>query len=326
MNDIWASVPRDAQWYVTEAIVEAQDMGKGIALGYPLGFKTFDHFFRLKNGQFTVIAGRPAMGKTSFALQIAFNMAMQLSASEDDAGKVVFFSAEMSGVELFHKLASQLSGVNLQSGYAGKWTAADSEAFENTLLSLTNLPLMVNDLNIIKTEEIKGNLIDMAESGTPPRAIFFDYIELAADEDARQESQRIAQVAQRLKNIAATLKIPVIGLSQVNRAVDNESSKIPYLINLAGSDTVARMADKVMTMMRPGYYLRNGQSAACELATDISDTCYISIQKDRFGRAGQTFRMKLNEQTFQFSDFEPPREPSRFVNDLSSKKPSEFGG
>lgn len=297
-------------------------MARGVALGYPLGFKTFDHFFRLKNGQFIVIAGRPAMGKTSFALQIAHNIAESLMDSDDTAGRVVFFSAEMSGVELFHKIASQQSGINLQAGYAGRWTPEESALFEETLASLTHLPLMVNDLNMMATEKMKSNLTDMVDSGLIPRAIFFDYIELAADEDSRQEHNRIAQVAQRLKAIAAQFKIPVIGLSQVNRQAEAEASKIPYLSNLAGSDTVARMADKVLTLMRPGYYLRNGQQAACEFPSDITDTCYVSIQKDRFGRAGQTFRLKLNERTFSFSDMHPPRDPVREVMDLRSKKPS----
>lgn len=322
--DAWGSVPRGADWYVEDALLEADEMALGKRIGTPLGFKTFDSFFRLKDGQLMVIAGRPAMGKTSFALQIAYNMAQLLRST---TGRVVFYSAEMTGVELFHKMAAMNSGMNLQQGYGGKWSSADADEFKRALNDLRDLPLLVNDLNLISTEHMVKDLEDMVNVGTPPRALFFDYIELAADKagDKMGENHRIAQVAQRLKHIAMTFKIPVIAMSQVNRQTEAEANKIPYLANLAGSDTVARMADKVLSLMRPGYYLRNGQQAACEVPLDVDSTCYVSVQKDRFGRAGQTFRMRVNEETFRFTDMNPPVDPDRFVMDLRAKRPSELG-
>jgi len=309
---------------VAEAAREAQEMAAGTPQGYGLGFKTFDHFFRIKDGQVLVLAGRPAMGKTSLALQIAHNMCRQLTPHSKE--KIVFYSAEMSGTQLFQKLASNLSGVNLQAGYAGRWTSADSAEYNRVLNSLSRMPMLVSDLNIVKTDNIRSNLDDVVTAGVVPAAVFLDYIELAADEDhTRQEHTRIAQIMQKLKQIAMHYQIPVIALSQVNRMTESESSKIPYLSNLAGSDTVARMADKVLTLMRPGYYIKNGQQAACELASDAQDTCYVSIQKDRFGRAGQTFRLRVDETTYRFTDFDPPRDPSRVVMNLKARKPSELG-
>jgi replicative DNA helicase len=299
-------------------------MASGAPQGYGLGFKTFDHFFRLKAGQVLVIAGRPAMGKTSFALQIAHNLCRQMTPGTKD--RVIFYSAEMSGTQLFQKLASNLSGVNLQAGYAGRWSAADAAEYHRVLNGLSRMPMLVSDLNIVRTDNIRNNLDDMVASGIQPSAVFLDYIELAADEDnGRQEHTRIAGIMQKLKQIAMHYKIPVVALSQVNRQTESESSKIPYLANLAGSDTVARMADKVLTLMRPGYYIKNGQQAACELASDAANTCYVSIQKDRFGRAGQTFRLHVDESTYRFGDFEPPRDPERIVMNLKARKPSELG-
>lgn len=324
MSNAWDSIPRDAEWYVEDALREAQFMAQGVAQGYAMGFKTFDHFFRLRDGQFTVIAGRPAMGKTSLALQVAYNIAQQLVDTGDEAGRVVFFSAEMSGVELFHKLASQISGVNLQEGYAGRWSQTDADIFQGTLRALASLPLLVNDLNVIRTEDMRENLESMKLVGLAPRALFFDYIELGADDDKIKENERVAQIAFRLKNIASTMRIPVVGLSQVNRLVESEASKMPLMVNLAGSDSVPRVADKVLTLMRPGYYLRNGMSAACEVETDKEGVCYVSVQKDRFGRAGQTFRLAVNERTYQFRDFPSPGLPERAVRNLKSRRADEF--
>jgi replicative DNA helicase len=326
-TNAWESIPKESDWYVEEALNEAKLMATGVPQGYAMGFRTFDHFFRLKNRQFVVIAGRPAMGKTSFALQIAYNMAMELLAQGDTQGRIVFYSAEMSGVELYHKIASQLTGINLQEGYAGRWSERDAEWFQETLESLRPLPLMVNDLNLIKTAHMLEGLEGMVASGLLPRAVFFDYIELGADDDKYKENERVAQIAYRLKHIASILNIPVIGLSQVNRAVEGEASKMPLMVNLAGSDSVPRTADKVLTLMRPGYYLRNGMSCACEYDADKEGVCYVSVQKDRFGRAGQTFRLALNERTYKFEDYPIAAGGlaiDRLVRDLRSKPASDY--
>lgn len=323
-HNAWDTMPKSSDWYVAQALQEAEVMSRGVPTGYPLGFKTFDSFFRLRTGQFMVIAGRPAMGKTSFALQVAMNLCKVLEDAGDIDGRIVFYSAEMHGVELYHKMASQISGVNLQKGYAGRWTSDESDLFKKVLDSLGDLPMVVSDLSLVKTERMEEELHDLRAAGLLPRAVFFDYIELADDQDARQENVRVAQIAQRLKHIAQTFDIPVVGLSQVNRLVESDASKMPMLANMAGSDTVARMADKVLVLMRPGYYLRNGIACACEENADAQDICYVSIQKDRFGRAGQTFRMALNEDTFCFGDVDPVRN-KRPVYDLKARKPSDVG-
>lgn len=325
--NVWENMPKDSKWYVGAAQAEIDDIASGKLTGFATGFKTFDGFFRIKPGQLVVIGGRPAMGKTSFALQLAYNFAAQLQAQGDTDGRILFFSAEMTGVQLYHKLASGLSGVNLQRGYTGKWTQQDSDDFTRTLGGLATLPLAVSDLNMVTVNRMHDDIADMITSGVFPKAVFFDYIELAADEAGigEREYGRIAAVAQKLKRLAMHYGIPVIALSQVNRVTEGEANKMPYLSNLAGSDTVSRMADKVLTLMRPGYYLRNGQSAACENIGDLQDTCYVSIQKDRFGRAGQTFRLRVNEETYLFSDMNPPREPPRVVMNLKARKPGDFG-
>lgn len=325
--NIWDNLPKDSKWYVNQARAEIDELANGTPTGYAMGFKTFDGFFRIKPGQLLVVAGRPAMGKTSFALQLAYNFSKHLQSIGDSDGRILFFSAEMTGVQLYHKLASGLSGINLQRGYAGKWSQQDTDDFNRALMGLSGLPLSVSDLNTVTIGRMHEDVADMMAAKVPPRALFFDYIELAADEGGvgEREHGRIAQVAQKLKRLGMQYGIPVVALSQVNRQTDGEANKMPYLSNLAGSDTVSRMADKVLTLMRPGYYLRNGQSAACENAQDLQDTCYVSIQKDRFGKSGQTFRLRVNEQTFMFSDMNPPMDPPRNVMNLKARKPGDFG-
>lgn len=323
IQKVWETLPRPASYYAVEAKKEAVLMAKGVPLGLPTGFAVIDRTVRMREGQLIVLAARSSMGKTSMALQIAMNNALRMQQTWDD-GLVVFFSAEMTGAELFQKMASTRSGVNLQDGYAGRWTQQDASNFHAALDDLSTLPLVVNDLTQIRTENMRDNLRMLADMGRPPRLIVFDYIEIAADDDKYKENERIAQVVHRLKAIARDLKVPVLALSQINREIEKESRhRLPMLHNLAGSDAVGRTADKVITMLVPNYYLRTGVSCACEYIEDSRHTAYISVQKDRFGARAQTFRLRFDAHTASFSDLDDTDYRGPYVNRLSTRQPSE---
>lgn len=322
-NPLWVSLPRPAGWYVAEAKRETQLMSKGGAIGLPTGFSTLDGSFRLRGGQLTVIAARTSMGKTSFALQVAMHNAMLLQQTWDD-GCVLFFSAEMSGVELFQKMASVQSGINLQRGYAGLWSQRESDLFMQHLQDLDGIPLIINDLNVIRTDAMRDNIQMMKDAGRPVRMVVFDYIELGADDDKFKDHERIAQIVFRLKGIARAFDIPVLALSQINREIEKESRhRIPLMTNLAGSDAVGRTADKVLTMMIPQYYLSTGVSCACEYPQDSRDTAYISVQKDRFGKRGTIYRFGFNPTTACFTDIDNFDPRGRVVENLNVRSREE---
>lgn len=286
-------------------------------MGLPTGFSVIDRQFRMRDGQLIVVAARSSFGKTSLAVQIAMHNAELLEKTWDD-GVVVFFSAEMSGAELFQKMASMKSGVNLQKGYAGMWTPDESKAFMDALDDLSTLPLVVNDLNQIKTETMRENLQVLANAGRKPRLVVFDYIELGADNDKVRENERIATVVQRLKAIARELNIPVLALSQINREIEKESRhRLPLVHNLAGSDAVGRTADKVLTILIPQIYLKMGIACACEYIEDSLHTAYVSIQKDRFGNRGTIFRLKWTPTTTSFGDLDSLDVRPRYVEKLT---------
>lgn len=318
-------LPRPASWYVTEALYEAQLMGTGIPLGLPTGFDTLDSVFRLREGQLIVIAARSSMGKTSLALQIAMHNALLFQAMGED-GCVVFFSAEMSGAELFSKMASARSGANLQRGYAGQWTPAETQAFQQELHDLSDIPLIVNDLTAIKTQDMVSGLSLLRNAGRTPRMIVFDYIELGADDDKFKEHERVAQIVTRLKVIAREANIPVLALSQVNRDLEKESRhRMPLMHNLAGSDAVGRTADKVLTLMTPANYLNTGVACACQFEEDSLNTAYVSIQKDRFGMRGTTYRLVFDPMTASFRDLDETDPRGRVVTQLNVRTAEDIG-
>ncbi len=323
ITSVWQTVPRPASWFAEAAKIEAREMGRGVPMGLPTGFSTIDSSFRMKEGQLVVLAARSSMGKTSLALQIAMNNAIRLQAAWDD-GVVLFFSAEMSGAELFHKMASIRSGLNLQDGHAGRWTQQQGNDFIAILDELSSLPLVINDLNQIKTEAMRDGIQLLSDVGKPVRMIVFDYIELGADDDKFKEHERVAQVVQRLKRIALDFKIPVLALSQINREIEKESRhRMPLIHNLAGSDSVGRTADKVLTMLIPNYYLKTGVSCACEYIEDSHRTAYISVQKDRFGARGTIWRLAFDPKTASFHDIDTSDFRGRYVHKLNTRQPSE---
>lgn len=323
MQQVWMTAPRNAAWFVEEAKREAALMATGVPMGLPTGFRVMDRSLRLREGQLIVLAARSSMGKTSLALQIAMHNALNLRDAWDD-GCVVMFSAEMSGAELFQKMASIQSGVNLQDGYAGRWSADNARAFNDALDGLSDLPLIVNDLNAITTQHMRENLATLKNAGKPPRMIVFDYIELGADNDRLKENERVSQIVYRLKQIARDLKIPVLALSQINREIEKESRhRLPMMHNLAGSDAVGRTADKVLTMLVPNYYLRTGIACACEYIEDSRNTAYVSVQKDRFGARAHTFRLRFHPQTASFHDIDPTDPRGPYVLRLQTRTPDD---
>jgi len=323
MQQVWLTLPRPAAIFAQEAKQEALLMARGVPVGLPTGFGILDRHIRLRNGQLIVVAARSSFGKTSLALQIAHYNAQLMQAQWED-GVVVFFSAEMSGAELFQKMASAQSGVNLQRGYSGQWTQAEADAFHAALDTLATLPLVVNDLNQIKTETMRDNLKTLANAGRTPRLVVFDYIELGADDEKYKENERIALVTHRLKAIARELDLPVLALSQINREIEKESRhRLPLIHNLAGSDAVGRTADKVLTMLIPHMYLKMGISCACEYIEDSINTAYVSIQKDRFGARGTTIRLRWQPETASFSELDASDTRPRYVEQFTNRSPED---
>jgi hypothetical protein len=120
--------------------------------------------------------------------------------------------------------------------------------------------------------------------------------------------------------------VPVLALSQVNRDLEKESRhRLPLIQNLAGSDSVGRTADKVLTMMVPANYLNTGIACACQYEADSVDTAYVSVQKDRFGARGVTYRLGFNPTTASFRDVDETDPRGRVVTQLTVRNSIDIG-
>lgn len=269
----------------------------GVVDGRSTGFKTLDTHFMLLGGELTLIAARPSMGKTSLAMQIAQNVGRQLR-SEDDIGAVTIFSAEMSGVDLFIRMTCALTGINMDTTRRGKATQQEYSELQETARTLRGLPIWIDDAAGPTTGSMLAQLSEL-QLTLPPRLMIFDFVELGGDL-AQREDIRIGNILRNLKGISKKLDIPVLAISQLSREVEARSTKMPILSDLRYSGMAEQIADKVVFVMRPEYYIR--RQMQCDVPeADRKGIAYIMVAKNRNGPVGM-LKMAFIEDRMKFAD------------------------
>lgn len=268
--------------------------------GVPSGFATLDKVtYGWQPTDLIILAARPAVGKTAFALNLARSAA--LNASKPTG--VAFFSLEMSASQLVARILSAESEVDLEKITRG--TLADYEMQQlqtKGVNRLANAPIFIDDtaaLNIFELRAKCRRLKNKHDIGL----IIIDYLQLmsgSGDKGSNRE-QEISQISRALKGLAKELSVPIIALSQLSRAVETrkEGNKIPQLSDLRESGAIEQDADMVMFLYRPDYY-NNDQNANGE---DQRGLTQVKIAKHRNGSLETIdLRAKLNIQKFEIWD------------------------
>ena len=279
-----------------DVMAEMESWQNGTALqGESTGFPDIDKIMRLNAGELILCAARPSMGKSALAMAIAENVARN-----NPLGSVLVFSAEMTSRSLGHRMVSARASVN---GHRLRTAIADANEFDQAFTAATdlgNLPLYIDESSNITTEQIYYRAA-MANQQRNVKLIVFDFVELGADEPAKRsdgEEQRISMIARGLKSIAKNLGVPVLALSQLNRDCEKRQDKLPMLADLRYSGMLEQVADVVMFIMRPEYYISKNQS--CYLDESVSKldyrdgkhphsagVAYLMIAKQRNGPTGR---------------------------------------
>lgn len=280
--DIFQSDLRPMQYWHVRAQEKVDLWKQGIAEGYSTGFKTLDSWARLVAGELTLIAARPSQGKTALAMQFAENLARQLQA-DGDPGCVAVFSAEMSGWSLYQRMAGALAGVNTHKLRSGKGTPLEFAGLEDAMERLRNLPIWIDDNTGPTTAQMLEQLSRLTED-IPVRMMVFDFVELGGDR-AQKEDLRISAITHNLKGIAKSLQIPVVALSQLNRDVESRANKMPALSDLRYSGMLEQLADNVLFIMRPEYYVERAQHVDVP-QEDKQGIAYVQYAKNRHGPVG----------------------------------------
>jgi len=263
-------------------------------VGVPTGLTDLDdRLGGLHNSDLIIIAGRPSMGKTALATNIAFHAAKKIQ----DVGKkstIAFFSLEMSSEQLSTRILAEQSRIKSNDIRRGKISEDQFDKFIETSKNISELPLYIDETPAISIAALSNRArrikrlygLDM---------VVIDYIQLMRASNFKEgRVQEISEITQGLKALAKELAVPVLALSQLSRAVESRDIKKPQLSDLRESGSIEQDADVVMFVYREAYYLEKlePRPATIEHAewqskmNEVSNLAEIIIGKQRHGPTG----------------------------------------
>ncbi len=263
-------------------------------VGVPTGLRDLDDKLGgLHKSDLVIIAGRPSMGKTALATNIAFNAAKKIQ-EMGEKSSVAFFSLEMSSEQLSTRILAEQSRIKSNDIRRGKISEEQFDKFIETSKDISELPLYIDETPAITIAALSNRArrikrlygLDM---------VVIDYIQLMrASNSNNGRVQEISEITQGLKALAKELAVPVLALSQLSRAVEQRDDKKPQLSDLRESGSIEQDADVVMFVYREAYYLQGKEPrpATVEHAewqakmNEVSHLAELIIQKQRHGPTG----------------------------------------
>jgi len=264
-------------------------------VGVPTGLTDLDsRLGGLHKQDLVIIAGRPSMGKTALATNIAFHAAKNIE-KKGSKSTIAFFSLEMSSEQLSTRILSEQSRIRSNDIRRGKVSEKEFEQFIETSKNISELPLYIDETPAITIAAI-SNRSRRIKRLFGLELIVVDYIQLMKSSGKKEYNrvQEISEITQGLKALAKELNVPVLALSQLSRAVEHRDDKKPQLADLRESGSIEQDADIVMFVFRESYYLQNkeptvGSIEHAEWQTkmnEISHLADIMISKQRHGPTG----------------------------------------
>jgi replicative DNA helicase len=240
-----------------------------------------------------ILAGRPSMGKTALATNIAYNAA--LAQVEKNEGAVVgFFSLEMSAEQLATRILAQESGVSSDKIRRGELKEDDFPKFVEVTRRLSNLPLFIDDTPALTVSALRTRARRLKRKHNVGLLVI-DYLQLLQAEAGGKSSdsrvQEISSITRNLKALAKELDLPILALSQLSRAVEQREDKRPQLADLRDSGSIEQDADVVMFVFREEYYVARKEPPAGtdkhqawqEQMAKIYNVAEVIVAKQRHG-------------------------------------------
>ncbi|HHJ19438.1 MAG TPA: replicative DNA helicase, partial [Gammaproteobacteria bacterium] len=260
-------------------------------VGVPSGYDDLDNMTSgLQAGDLIIVAGRPSMGKTSFAMNIAEYAAMR------GDGAVAVFSMEMPGEQLALRMLSSMGRINQQRLRTGKLKDEDWPRLTSAVELLANQPLFVDDTGGLTPTELRARSRRLVREHKKLSLIVIDYLQLMQVPGSKENrATEISEISRSLKGLAKELKVPVIALSQLNRSLEQRPNKRPVMSDLRESGAIEQDADLIMFIYRDEVY--NEETADKGVAE-------IIIGKQRNGPIG-TVRLTFLGQYTRFENFTP---------------------
>jgi replicative DNA helicase len=236
-----------------------------------------------------IIAGRPSMGKTSFALNIAANIAKIHKLG------VAIFSLEMSKEQLVQRFLASEAEIESNRLRAGRITQNDLEPLTRAMETLSELPIFIDDTPNISVMQMRSQLRRLqAEKGQKLGLVLLDYLQLMEGGGSDNRVQELSRITRSLKGLARELSVPVIALSQLSRGVEQRTNKRPMMSDLRESGSIEQDADLIIMLYRDEYYSPD---------TPDRGIAEIIITKHRNGPTG-TVKLLFNAELTKFLNME----------------------
>lgn len=282
--------------------------------GVTTGFKKLDEKLGgMQKSDLLIVAGRPGMGKTAFATNIAVNAARRKLADPTEGGTVAFFSLEMSAEQLATRIISEVSEIPLWEIRKGRVEARDFGRLIEAVTLLENLPLYIDDSPGLSISQVTARCRRMArDKKIGLDLVVIDYLQLLEGSGMKRNENRVQEVTEitkGLKNIAKELNIPVMALAQLSRSVDSRDDKRPVLSDLRESGSIEQDADAVMFVFREEYYHKSREPAQddpeyakwLEKMNRIFGKAEVLLEKHRHGPTG-SIRLAFDGQFTRFDN------------------------
>jgi replicative DNA helicase len=273
----------------------------------------------LQSSDLIILAGRPAMGKTALATNIAYNVAKRFQAEYladgstvvKDGGLVAFFSLEMSSEQLATRIISGQAEVSSEYIRRGKISEDDFQQLVNVARELQSLPFYIDDTGGLTIAQISARARRLKRQ-RGLGLIVVDYLQLLAGSAKKASEGRVQEVTEitvGLKALAKELGVPIIALSQLSRQVENRDDKRPQLADLRESGSIEQDADVVMFVYREEYYLGRAEPKAGtpeyvdwqDQMSKIHGVAEVIIGKQRHGPTG-TVRLHFDGRFTRFQN------------------------
>ena len=277
-----------------EMATMAMQNDQGI-VGVPTGLSELDQKLGgLHKSDLIILAGRPSMGKTALATNIAYNAAQDIF-NKQEKSSVAFFSLEMSSEQLSTRILSEQARIKSNDIRRGKVSEEEINRYIETSRNIYNLPLYIDETPAITISTL-SNRARRIKRLFGLSLIVVDYIQLMRSNSNKNDNrvQEISEITQGLKALAKELSVPVLALSQLSRAVEQRDDKQPQLADLRESGSIEQDADVVMFVYREEYYLERKQPKLGSIEhaewqskmSDVNGLADIILGKQRHGPTG----------------------------------------
>ncbi len=284
-------------------LVNARYENRGSIVGIPSGYIDLDNLLGgFQGSDLYIFAARPGVGKTAFALNLAYNAGLRFKR------KIGIFSLEMSKEQLAQRFVALDSNVEQQRLRTGRIEDEDWESITSTMIRLSGVDIWVDDQSGIPLLELRSRARRWRmEYGI--EMIIVDYLQLVDTTDERKRDNReqeVSRISRGLKNLARELKIPVLALAQLSRAVEQRQVKVPQLSDLRESGSIEQEADVVMFLYRDEVY---------NPETERKNIADIIVAKQRNGPQG-TISLYFNPTLSRFANLEVVYEDDKDEDDV----------